>query len=163
MLHDEMIRYYRYLDENFSNVTLAEVGHTYEGRELVYLIVTSEENAGNLAEIQKQNALLADPRKVDGNASDLIETTPATAWMAYGIHGDELSSCDAAVFLAYQLVAGEDPVTEEIRNNVVTCIDPMENPDGRYDAKKFSYLFQGLRQRLIGPTEEPRVHEGLIA
>ena len=32
-----------------------------------------------------------------------------------------------------------------------------------FDAKKFSFLFQGLRQRLIGPTEEPRVHDALIA
>jgi hypothetical protein len=32
-----------------------------------------------------------------------------------------------------------------------------------YDATKFSFLFQGLRQRLIGPTEAPRVHDGLIA
>ena len=29
------------------------------------------------------------------------------AWMAYGIHGDELSSTDAAAALAYLLVAGD--------------------------------------------------------
>jgi len=129
--HDEVLRYYRYLEESFPNVFLTETGNTYEGREIVYLVVTSEENARNIGEIQKNNALLADPRKVNGGASALIESMPATAWMAYGIHGDELSSCDAAVYLAYQLVAGEDQTTESIRNNVVTCIDPMENPDGR--------------------------------
>jgi len=51
--------------------------------------------------------------------------------MAYAIHGDELSSTDAALQLAYQLVAGTDEVTNKIRENVVTCIDPLENPDGR--------------------------------
>lgn len=129
--HDEIIRYYRYLDENFPHAHLVVMGHTYEGRELVFLIVTSEENARNLVAIQERNEMLADPRKMDGNVSEMIESMPATAWMAYGIHGDELSSSEAAVYLAYQLVAGEDPITEEIRNNVLTCIDPMENPDGR--------------------------------
>ena len=28
---------------------------------------------------------------------------------------------------------------------------------------KFSYPYQGLNQRLIGPTEDPRVQHGLIA
>ena len=32
-----------------------------------------------------------------------------------------------------------------------------------FDAKKFSFPFQGLNQRLIGPTDDPRVHDGLIA
>jgi hypothetical protein len=32
-----------------------------------------------------------------------------------------------------------------------------------YDAKRFSVPFQGLRRRLIGPTEDPRVHERLLA
>ncbi|MFQ5583276.1 MAG: M14 family zinc carboxypeptidase, partial [Calditrichia bacterium] len=45
--------------------------------------------------------------------------------------GDELSSCDAAVQLAYQLAAGTDSATTMLRRELVIGIDPMENPDGR--------------------------------
>jgi hypothetical protein len=31
------------------------------------------------------------------------------------------------------------------------------------DPHKFSYRYQGLNQRLIGPTEEPRVRHELLA
>ena len=31
------------------------------------------------------------------------------------------------------------------------------------DAHKFSFAYQGLNQRLIGPTNEPRVVEALLA
>ena len=60
----------------------------------------------------------------------VIDTAPAVAWMGYGIHGDELSSCDAALELAYQLLAGTDEDTQRIRDNVITIIDPLQNPDG---------------------------------
>ena len=131
--HDEIMRYFQYLNDNFANATLVEYAKSYEGRALVYMTITSEENARNLREIRDRVGKLADPRKMgDGDsAEDIIKATPAVAWMAYGIHGDELSSCDAALQLAYQLIAGTDEVSELIRNEVITCIDPTENPDGR--------------------------------
>lgn len=129
--YEEILRYLRYLDENFDNVSLHPYATSYEGRELVYVTVTSTLHAGRLDAIRANTASLADPRKLDGDAESVIESTPASSWMAYGIHGDELSSCDAAVQLAYQLLAGEDETTRLIRDEVVTLIDPVENPDGR--------------------------------
>jgi len=130
--HADIIRYFTYLSENFPNAQLHEYARTYEGRECVYLIVTSEQNASRLEEIRADIRKLADPRRMRASeAEPLIENTPAVAWLAYGIHGDELSSCDAALQMGYQLIAGTDDVTERIRNEVVVVIDPLENPDGR--------------------------------
>jgi len=131
--YDQIIAYFTYLADNFSGVNLTSYATSYEGRELVYLTVTSADNARRLREIRKNIAKLADPRTLGkgDNAEKIIAETPAIAWMAYGIHGDELSSCDAALQLAYQLVAGVDDVTRLIREEVVVCIDPTENPDGR--------------------------------
>jgi hypothetical protein len=64
-------------------------------------------------------------------AEKIIAHTPAVAWMAYAIHGDEISSADAALQVAYQLAAGTDKQSQLIRDNVIVGIDPMENPDGR--------------------------------
>jgi hypothetical protein len=130
--YDEVFRYFEYLDESFSNVFLTRYATSYEGRELFYLVVTSEDKLGRLQEIREATARLADPRELDDStAREIIDGHPATAWMLYGIHGDELSSGGAAVQLAFQLVAGTDETTQMIRDNVVVCIDPMQNPDGR--------------------------------
>lgn len=127
----DLLRYFEYLD-GFPNVELHPYGETYEGRRLVYLVIASDANAGRLDEIRGHCQKLADPRTMGGaNAKQLIDATPAVAWMAYGIHGDELSSCDAALELAYQMVAGTDATTKQILDNCVVIIDPSENPDGR--------------------------------
>jgi hypothetical protein len=142
----EVLRYFTYLDETFANVALVEYARSYEGRALVYLTIASEENAKRLAAIRKEHKELADPRTLpsDAAARAIIDGTPAVAWMAYGIHGDELSSTDASVRLAYQLVAGTDDVTEKIRHELVVCIDPMENPDGRERWLKQVEIWNGV-------------------
>ena len=131
--HPEVLQYFEYLAETFSNAELHEYGETYEGRRLIYLTITSEDNFNRLERIREDIGKLADPRKLKNkhHAERIINSTPAIAWMAYAIHGDELSSTDAALQLAYQLLAGTDELTRKIRNNVVVCIDPLQNPDGR--------------------------------
>jgi hypothetical protein len=130
--HDEIVGYFEYLSDTCPNASLHEYGKTYEGRRLIYLVVTSKENAGRLDDIRQGIAKLADPRGVkQGDAERIIERSPAVAWVAYSIHGDELSGCDAALYLAYQLLAGTDADSRTIQNELVVCIDPCENPDGR--------------------------------
>lgn len=129
--HADLLKYFEYLDQ-FPNAELRSYGETYEGRKLVYLIIASDANAGRLEEIRANCQKLADPRTLGGaDPKKLIDNMPAVAWMAYGIHGDELSSCDAALELAYQLMAGTDAATKQILDNCVVVIDPSENPDGR--------------------------------
>ncbi|UCG87208.1 MAG: hypothetical protein JSW71_01285, partial [Gemmatimonadota bacterium] len=80
---------------------------------LYYLTITSEANRARLDRIKTQNAKLADPRKLSSpeETDRIIESLPGVAWMAYCIHGDELSSTGAAILLAYQLAAGTDPAS----------------------------------------------------
>ena len=129
----ETVAYFEYLAETFPNVSLIEYGETWEGRRLIYVTITSEANAERLSELKDKIAKLADPRRISGDAEaeKIIAKTPAVAWLAYSIHGDEFSSTDAAIWLAYQIVAGEDELTRKIRDEVIVCIDPLQNPDGR--------------------------------
>ena len=130
--HDEIVGYFEYLARTCPNASLHEYGKTYEGRRLIYLVVTSKENADRLDGIRQGIAKLADPRGLEqGEAERIIDQSPAVAWVAYSIHGDELSGCDAALHLAYQLLAGTDTDSRAIQNELVVCIDPCENPDGR--------------------------------
>jgi hypothetical protein len=130
--HEMIFAYLDYLAETFPNATIHDYGETYEGRRLGYLVVTSEKNAEKLADYREDLAKLADPRGLDdGKAARIIKDTPAVAWMAYGIHGDELSSSEGALQLAYQLLAGTDTQSRLIMDELIVCIDPCENPDGR--------------------------------
>ena len=50
-----------------------------------------------IEEIRENNLRLADPRKTPAaEARAIIENEPAIIWLAYGVHGNETSSCDAA-------------------------------------------------------------------
>jgi hypothetical protein len=131
--HHEVQAYYRYLSDLLPNAELHTYGQTYEGRELFYLVLSSPENMQRLDAIREANRKLADPRLLAGatQADRIIDTNPAIAWLGYAIHGDELSSTDAAVQLAYQLLAGTDETSRKIRREVVVCLDPLQNPDGR--------------------------------
>ena len=124
--HDEILRYLRALDEASPRAKLVEYARSHEGRELVYLAVAEPETIAELDSFREEHARRADPR-----ANVEIGSAKAVAWIAYGIHGDELSSSDAAVAVAYRLVAGQDGLAERLRRELVILIDPLENPDGR--------------------------------
>ena len=131
--HAEMAGYMKLLAESSEKAQLYEYGETYEGHTLYYLLVTSEDNMSNISSIKDGHELISDPRKLKskGEALKLIDDLPAVVWAGYGIHGDELSSTDAAIAVAYQLVAGADDDTGFLLDNLVVVIDPMQNPDGR--------------------------------
>ena len=130
--HEEIVRYLRALDAASPRATLVEYARTYEGRELVYLAVGEPETIAKLEQFQSEHARRIDPRgRLAAQDAAALSGAKAVAWIAYGIHGDELSSCDAAVSVAYRLVAGEDELAERLRRELVILIDPLENPDGR--------------------------------
>jgi hypothetical protein len=111
---------------------LFEYGRTHEGRALYYLVIASEANIKRLDSLKADLAKLADPRKVSKEEGDrLAATLPAVAWMAYVIHGDEMSGSDAAMAVAYHLTAGTDADVATLLENLVVIIDPLMNPDGR--------------------------------
>ena len=113
-------------------IDLKRFGTTYEGRPLVRAVITSPENLARLDEIKTDLGRLADPRGLsDGAARDIVARTPPVAWMAYSIHGDELSGSDAAVALGYHLLASTDEAVVQLLDDVVIVIDPCQNPDGR--------------------------------
>jgi hypothetical protein len=157
--HEEALDYFQYLSDQLPNAQLKEYGKTYEGRTLVYLVISSESNFQRLETIRENIAKLADPRKLQrANPEKIIEQTPAVAWMAYSIHGDELSSTDASLQLAYQLLAGKDDVSKRIREELVVCIDPLQNPDGR---ERFLAQMRQWKSMELNPDQQSLNHRGL--
>ena len=130
--HDEIVRYFEALAEASPRATLRTHAASHEGRSLVHLIVTDESTAAALDAFREEHAARVDPRvRAQEQDDSALDGAKAVAWMGYAIHGDELSSSDAAVSVAYWLVAGEDDRARRLRKDLVIIVDPMENPDGR--------------------------------
>lgn len=111
---------------------LFEYARTWEGRPLVYGVIASEENMARLDEIKEGLATLSDGGPVTARRARMVRDLPAVVWLGYGVHGNEITSSDAALGLAYHLLASEDDEqVEAILENTIVLIDPMQNPDGR--------------------------------
>ncbi|MCH8863585.1 MAG: peptidase, partial [Proteobacteria bacterium] len=114
-------------------IRVTEYARTWEGRPLIYVAISSAANIARLAEISDGMKRLADPRVTNRKAADaLIASLPGSVWLAYAVHGNEISSTDAAMMTAYHLLAAKgDERIDTILENTVVFIDPLQNPDGR--------------------------------
>lgn len=129
------------LTQATANVVLVPYAESWQGRALSYMIVTSRANMDRLGQIKKGIHQLAFPSRNSSGIEALLEDLPSIVWLLYAVHGNEISSPDAALLTAYHLVAArEDPLVDGILENCVVIIDPLQNPDGR--ARFVSYLQQ---------------------
>jgi hypothetical protein len=132
--HAEMVRYFEALEKALpTRVKVFDYGQTWEGRRLIFAAIGSEVNIRRLPEIQSAMKQLCDPRRTGQSAADrLIAGLPAVIWLSYGVHGNEISSPDAAMVTAHHLLASRGNATvDQILANVLVLIDPLQNPDGR--------------------------------
>jgi hypothetical protein len=132
--HSQIMHYVDTLAAAYpSRMKVWEYAKTWEGRKLVYAAIGSEANIKRLPQIQADIKRLADPRKTsDADAKRIMATLPAIVWLAYGVHGNEISSPDAALMTAYHLLASKnDKMVEDIMAKTIVMIVPLQNPDGR--------------------------------
>ncbi|RIJ27092.1 M14 family zinc carboxypeptidase [Henriciella mobilis] len=134
---------------------LNEYARTWEGRKLVYGVISSPENMARIDEIQADIKSIASGTLSAGERADLVARTPAVVWLSYGVHGDEISSTDAALALAYHLLAAENDATvDRILDETIVIIDPMQNPDGRARFKASFEAARGLETSADPATAE---------
>jgi hypothetical protein len=132
--HSGLVKYMEALQAAApKRVKVFDYGKTFEGRRLIYVAVGSEANIRRLDEIRAGMKKLADPRKTgEAEAKKLMASLPAVIWLGYGVHGNEISSPDAALLTAYHLLASRnDKMADDILANVLVLLVPSQNPDGR--------------------------------
>ncbi len=159
--HRDVIRYFEALAVAAPDrMMITEYARSWENRELILAVVSAPGNIANLDAIKSNMQRLADPRITEGDvAAQIIESQAAVTWLSYGVHGNEISSTDAAMLTAYHLLASQDDArVADIMANTVVVIDPMQNPDGR---DRFIHNFEiaeGLvpdSDRLAAEHDEP--------
>ncbi len=132
--HAGLMKYLDALESAVPNqVRILEYARSWEGRELVYAFVGSPERIGQLEAVSEGMKRLSDPRKTSrADADSLMAALPAIVCLSYGVHGNEISSPDAALLTAYHLLAARnDAVVDRILEETIVMIDPTQNPDGR--------------------------------
>lgn len=129
--HDRILDYFNELTKRSPLITLQKFGETYEGRPLVMATITSARNRANLEQIRKDVvSLSANADTIDAaRANQIAATSPAVVLLAFGVHGNESSSAEAAMVVASTLL--NDPQYVSMLDNLVVLIDPLQNPDGR--------------------------------
>lgn len=112
-----------------SRMRVESYGETWQGRELTFAVISSPENMARLDAIQADLATLG---RGEALSQDALDATPAVVWLSYGVHGDEITPPDSALFMAYHLIAAQnDALVDSILANTIIIIDPSQNPDGR--------------------------------
>lgn len=132
--HADIVRYFEALAAAAPDrIRLFDYGQSWEGRKLFYAVIASPSNLGRLDALRQAQKQLADPRRTSADAArQLIANHPVVLALSYGVHGNEISSPDSALFSAYHLLAARnDNLTQQVFANVVVLIDPIQNPDGR--------------------------------
>ncbi|QTC87187.1 M14 family metallopeptidase [Brevundimonas pondensis] len=126
-------RYFEALQAaNPDRVVMGDYARSWEGRPLFWAAVGSPRNIARLNAIKAATNALADPRKTSPEqARALINDTPAVVWMAYSVHGNEISPADAALTAARRLTDSLDAEAQGWLENVVVVFVPTQNPDGR--------------------------------
>ncbi|WDI32685.1 M14 family zinc carboxypeptidase [Hyphococcus flavus] len=158
---EDVVAYFQALEAVAPDrIKVWEYARTWQGRPLIYAAISSPENIARLDDVRTGVAALADPRATNRAEADrLISSLPGSTWIAYGVHGNEISSTDAAIMTAYHLLAAQnDERVQKIMNETIVFIDPMQNPDGR---ARFIHNFEtseGLEpqaSRLAAERNEP--------
>ncbi|SMO59017.1 M14 family metallopeptidase [Gracilimonas mengyeensis] len=145
--HYKVLNYFQHVAEESPMVTLTQYGTTNEGRELVYVVVTTEGNHANLEEIRTNNLKMIGLE--DGEVTD---NKKALVWLSYNVHGNETSSSEAALKTIYELVTEREAWLE----NTVVIMDPMVNPDGR---DRYVNWYRTVVGEQFNPKHEAREHD----
>lgn len=119
--HDQLVYFMRRLADASDRIVIENYAKSYEGRQLMHLIITSPANHSRLGEIK-------DSRKAV-KMGQVVET-PLVVQLGYSVHGNEASGSNASLLTAYYLAAAQGDKIDKMLERTVIIVDPSYNPDG---------------------------------
>lgn len=128
--YPQMMEYYNALDQASDRVRMVTIGESTMGRPMVLLIISSEENMRQLDRWRSISEQMSRARIPRDEAEQLAGEGKAVVWLDGGMHATEMAHGQMTSELAWKVAAEESPEMRRIRENVITLIMPMINPDG---------------------------------
>jgi hypothetical protein len=152
--HHKIVEYFDVLAKSSNLITHQKFGETYEHRPLTYAVLTSPANHAQLEAIRQRIGEINRPDlTTPARAEEIARTTPVLVWLAFGVHGNESSSAEAAMMVARRLLQN-DAETAALRDAAIIIIDPLQNPDGRERYIQWFHRTRGLQ-----PNSQPQAFE----
>ncbi|HEY5611481.1 MAG TPA: M14 family zinc carboxypeptidase [Thermoanaerobaculia bacterium] len=149
--HHRIVEYFDELQRTSPRIRIEHFGETYEGRSLLYAVITAEKHHAAIDDIRERIGAINRPdRTPAATAESIAKSTPVIVWLAFGVHGNESSSTEAAMVVAHRLLTAKDSTLDD----AVVIIDPLENPDGRE-----RYVSSFHRQSGLKPNADPQSFE----
>ncbi len=147
----DQLKYYRALEKATGRVHVETIGKSDEGRELVVVWVTSDDNMKKLAKNRANLAKIADPRGMtEAQVHAIIADTKPHYHLMGGLHSGETGPSEMLMELAYRLATETSPIITQIRNNVYVSITPVADADGR--DRNVDWFYKGLEFAAANPT-----------
>jgi hypothetical protein len=127
----EIYGYYQKLAETSPLVNIQEMGKTEEGRSFYLIIIGNQESMDRIDHYKGNLARLADARKTSPDqAETIILDSKPVYYISAGMHATEMGAPEMLMELAYRLATSDASDIKAIRENVITVINPISEPDG---------------------------------
>jgi hypothetical protein len=144
--YEDILRYYRALAEATPRVWIESIGSSDEGREMVVVWVSSEENLDGLEQNREKLARIADPRGMsEAEVQRVLNTTTPNYHLIGGLHSGETGAPEALMEMVYRLATETSPFITRIRDNVIVSVTPVADPDGR--DRIVDWFYSGLERQ----------------
>ncbi len=128
----QLYDYFELVDSQSDRVAVGEYATNDAGDPLIYAIAGDADDVADPNTVIDANKALRDPRVTDSEeAATLASDSKAIVWYAANVHGNEPSGADAAALILYQLAARIDCEAQELRDELLIGIMPVQNPYGR--------------------------------
>src|SRR5258708_18263571 len=124
----DVYKYMRMLEKASPCVKVFSIGTTEEGREMVAVAVSSEENLKKLQENRSRLAKLADPRTLqmnDAEADKIVAQAAPVYYITGTIHSPETGAPTALMELAYRLPLANSAYLKQNPHGTITLLHPL--------------------------------------
>ena len=128
---EQVYGYYKKLAESSASVHMQQMGLSEEGKPFYVVVIADPQTIQNLGHFKQQAALLSDARKTSPEQADrIVADAKPIYYVSGGMHATEMGSPEMLMELSYRLAVSNDPQIKQIRENIITVINPVMEPDG---------------------------------
>lgn len=128
--YDQMLAYYEKLAASTDRVQMIDIGKSVMGRPMKLVFISSEENMKSLDKWREISEKLSRARISEAEAKKLSYEGKAIVWFDGGMHATEKAHAQMTSELMWRIASEESKEMQKIRENVITLVVPVINPDG---------------------------------
>lgn len=128
--YSQMLEYYEKLAASTDRVQMIDIGQSSMGKPIKLFFISSEENMAQLEKWREISEKLSRAEISEEEAKRLSKEGKAIVWFDGGMHATERAPAQMTAELLWRVASEESDEMQKIRDNVITLIAPVINPDG---------------------------------